>query len=164
MRTPDSNTWRASLDEDVTSAMHFFDVGGRWCALQGSRLHNPTSCTDCTVCSEAQLLGIYAKHIHPNFMKPYKSHPCSVIKPQILWPVYPKTSEPHQEHTHCSTQFTELHDFNQISTPNFPHWSADKSYGRQIVRTLDKPYGDKLYGLISLGQTVRKTNRTDCLD
>ena len=44
------------------------------------------------------------------------------------------------------------------------NWSADKSYGRQIVRTLDKPYGDKLYGLISLGQTVRKTNRTDCLD
>ena len=42
--------------------------------------------------------------------------------------------------------------------------SADKSYGRQIVRTLDKPYGNKLYGLISLGQTVRMTNRTDCLD
>ena len=37
-------------------------------------------------------------------------------------------------------------------------WSADKSYGRQIVRTafllwfaLDKPYGDKLYGLPWLG-------------
>ena len=39
--------------------------------------------------------------------------------------------------------------------------SADKPYGRQIVRILDKSYGDKLYGVIRGGQTVRKIKRMD---
>ena len=37
--------------------------------------------------------------------------------------------------------------------PRFLDQSADTSYGRRIVRTLDKLYGDKLNGLIQGGQT-----------
>ena len=66
----------------------------------------------------------------------------------------------------------QIHAGNMVLTRPWPYglrmtnrtdcWLAsDKPYG-------DKLYGvpwlgvDKLYGLISLGQTVRMTNRTDC--
>ena len=75
--------------------------------------------------------------------------------------------------TYCpNTNFLQSHSVKPCCPDT--HWSADKSYGRQIVPTAfllwlasDKPYGDKLYGvpwlgvnksygLISLGQTVRR--------
>ena len=70
-----STTWKASLDEDATSAMHFFGrrrASGVWFgdALQGSRPHNPTS-----------------RRAHMSQPQTF-IHPCSLLMPQTLGPIY----------------------------------------------------------------------------